>query len=47
MYNDEIGKYFRRGVDAELDDATGKWETKQLIVTIIHKRGPSAPMIAE
>ncbi|WP_415383315.1 IS630 family transposase [Halosimplex sp. TS25] len=34
-------------LEAALDDATGKRETKRLLVAIIYKRGPSAPMIAE
>jgi transposase len=34
-------------LEAALDEATGKRETKRLLVAIIYKRGPSAPMIAE
>ena len=34
-------------LEAALDKATGKRETKRLLVAIIYKRGPSAPMIAE
>ena len=34
-------------LEASLDEATGKRETKRLLVSIIYKRGPSAPMIAE
>jgi len=34
-------------LEAALEDATGKRETKRLLVAIIYKRGPSAPMIAE
>jgi len=34
-------------LEAALDDATGKRETKRLLVAIIYKRGPSVPMIAE
>ena len=34
-------------LEAALDDATGKRETMRLLVAIIYKRGPSAPMIAE
>lgn len=34
-------------LEAALDDATEKRETKRLLVAIIYKRGPSAPMIAE
>jgi len=34
-------------LEAALDDATGKRETKRLLVAIIYKRGPSIPMIAE
>jgi len=30
-----------------LDQATGKRETKRLLVAIIYKQGPSAPMFAE
>jgi transposase len=34
-------------LEAALDEATGKRDTKRLLVAIIYKRGPSAPMIAE
>jgi len=34
-------------LEAALDEATGKRETKRLLVAIIYKRGPSVPMIAE
>ncbi|WP_123537690.1 helix-turn-helix domain-containing protein [Halosimplex salinum] len=34
-------------LEAALDEASGKRETKRLLVAIIYKRGPSAPMIAE
>lgn len=34
-------------LEAALDEATGKRETTRLLVAIIYKRGPSAPMIAE
>ena len=34
-------------LEAALDNATGKRETQRLMVAIIYKRGPSAPMIAE
>ncbi|WP_246988871.1 IS630 family transposase [Halorientalis marina] len=34
-------------LEAALEEATGKRETKRLLVAIIYKRGPSAPMIAE
>jgi len=34
-------------LEAALEGATGKRETKRLLVAIIYKRGPSAPMIAE
>jgi transposase len=34
-------------LEAALDEADGKRETKRLLVAIIYKRGPSAPMIAE
>ena len=34
-------------LEAALDAADGKRETKRLLVAIIYKRGPSAPMIAE
>jgi len=34
-------------IEAALEDATGSRETKRLLVAIIYKRGPSAPMIAE
>jgi transposase len=34
-------------LEAALDEATGKRETQRLLVAIIYKRGPSAPMIAE
>jgi transposase len=34
-------------LEVALDEATGKRETKRLLVAIIYKRGPSAPMIAE
>jgi transposase len=34
-------------LEAALEAATGKRETKRLLVAIIYKRGPSAPMIAE
>ncbi len=34
-------------LEAALENATGKRETKRLMVAIIYKRGPSAPMIAE
>jgi len=34
-------------LEKALEEATGKRETKRLFVAIIHKRGPSAPMIAE
>lgn len=32
---------------AALDEATGKRETKRLLVAVIYKGRPSAPMIAE
>jgi transposase len=34
-------------LEAALDEATEKRETQRLLVAIIYKRGPSAPMIAE
>jgi transposase len=34
-------------LEAALDEATRKRETKRLLVAIIYKRGPSVPMIAE
>ena len=34
-------------LEAELAEATGKRETRRLLVAIIYKRGPSVPMIAE
>jgi transposase len=34
-------------LEAALAEATEKRETKRLLVAIIYKRGPSAPMIAE
>jgi len=34
-------------LEAALEEATGKRETKRLLVAIIYKRGPSVPMIAE
>jgi transposase len=34
-------------LEVALEEATGKRETKRLIVAIIYKRGPSVPMIAE
>jgi len=34
-------------LEAALDDATERRETMRLLVAIIYKRGPSAPMIAE
>jgi transposase len=34
-------------LEEALDEATGKRETQRLLVAIIYKRGPSAPMIAE
>jgi transposase len=34
-------------VESALKDATGKWETKRLLLALIYKRGPPAPMIAE
>jgi len=34
-------------LESALEEATRKRETKRLLVAIIYKRGPSAPMIAE
>lgn len=34
-------------LEAALDEATAKKETKRLLVAIMYKRGPSVPMIAE
>jgi len=34
-------------LEAALDEADGKRETQRLMVAIMYKRGPSAPMIAE
>ncbi len=34
-------------LESALDDAPGKREVERLLVAIIYKRGPSAPMIAE
>lgn len=34
-------------LEAALDEANGKTETKRLMAAIIYKRGPSVPMLAE